>query len=105
MKMHLLPAQLFVTLTAWSFYGVAAVLPPDQLGLKIASCTIGIENYVARCGTFTVYEDRAASSGRTIALPIVVLPAKHPSFGIPVVRAPAQRSLRRSLQRGCLQKN
>ena len=58
--------------------GIAAPAPPEQLGLKIADCTIGSENFAARCGTFTVHEDRAAASGRTIALPIVVLPSKHP---------------------------
>jgi pimeloyl-ACP methyl ester carboxylesterase len=59
--------------------GMAAPSLPQQSGLKIADCVIGTEKYSARCGTFSVYEDRAASSGRTIALPIVVLPAKHPA--------------------------
>ena len=77
MKMHFLSAQSFVMLTVWSLNGVSAISPPNQLGLKIADCTIGSENYAARCGTFTVYEDRAASSGPVIALPIVVLPARH----------------------------
>jgi pimeloyl-ACP methyl ester carboxylesterase len=45
----------------------------------MADCTIGQQNYPARCGAFTVHEDRNSSSGRTIALPIVVLPAKHPT--------------------------
>jgi pimeloyl-ACP methyl ester carboxylesterase len=67
-----------LTVALGSTYGVAAT-PPEQRGLKIANCTIGADKFAARCGTLTVYEDRVASSGRMIAIPIVVVPAKHPS--------------------------
>jgi pimeloyl-ACP methyl ester carboxylesterase len=48
----------------------------SQVGLNLAKCTIGLKKVPARCGTFTVYEDRAARSGRTIAIPLVVIPAQ-----------------------------
>jgi len=56
---------------------LAATSSP-QLGLNLAKCTVGSKKVSARCGTFTVYEDRAAASGRTVAIPIVVIPAEHP---------------------------
>jgi len=37
------------------------------------------------CGTHAVFEDRAASEGRTIGLNIVVLPAREPVAGAPAV--------------------
>ncbi|HEV2289531.1 MAG TPA: alpha/beta fold hydrolase [Candidatus Acidoferrales bacterium] len=49
-----------------------------QMGLHLANCTVGSKKVPARCGTFTVYEDRAAKSGRTVAIPLVVIPAEHP---------------------------
>ena len=36
-----------------------------------------------KCGTYTVWEDRAARSGRTIALRLVVLPATEPDLRVP----------------------
>lgn len=80
MRPYFLPTLCFMVLAVGVGLtpGVAAS-PPEQLGLIIADCAIGTEKYSARCGTFTVYEDRASSSGRTIALPVVVLPAKHPT--------------------------
>ncbi len=44
--------------------------------LTLGNCAAGA--YVARCGTFVVYEDRAAHAGRTIGLPLLILPARHP---------------------------
>jgi pimeloyl-ACP methyl ester carboxylesterase len=70
---------LALTVTLGSSSGFAAPSTARHSELKIASCTIGTEKYPARCGTFTVYEDRASSSGRTIELPLVVLPATHPT--------------------------
>lgn len=56
-----------------------AAAPSPQLGLDMAKCTVGSAKLPARCGTFTVYEDRAAASGRTTTIPLVVIPAEHPA--------------------------
>jgi pimeloyl-ACP methyl ester carboxylesterase len=50
-----------------------------QIGLHMSECTVGSAKLPARCGTFVVYEDRAAASGRTVAIPLVVIPAEHPT--------------------------
>lgn len=55
-----------------------AAAPSPRLGLNMTNCMLGSKKVPARCGTFTVYEDRAARSGRTIAIPLVVIPADHP---------------------------
>src|SRR5689334_19253003 len=55
----------------------AAATPPAPRSLTLTSCSVG--GFYARCGTFVVYEDRAAAAGRTLALPLVVLPARHPN--------------------------
>ncbi len=49
---------------------------PAPLGLQ---CVQGKTKAAALCGTFGVYEDRAAQSGRIIQLRVVVLKAGHPS--------------------------
>lgn len=66
---------------AASFLLGAGSAPPDAsgLGLHLASCAIGKSKVASRCGTFVVYEDRAAKSGRTIALPVIILNARHPN--------------------------
>ena len=52
--------------------------PSPAAQLTLASCKLpGLERE-ARCGTFEVYEDRAAARGRKIALRVVVLPAVGP---------------------------
>ena len=56
----------------------SAATSSPQLGLNLAKCTVGSKKVPARCGTFTVYEDRAAASGRTVEIPLVVIPAEHP---------------------------
>lgn len=67
-------------LAASFFLGSAiAPSPPSGLGLHLSPCTMGKTKVPARCGTFVVYEDRAAMSGRTIALPVIVLHARHPN--------------------------
>jgi pimeloyl-ACP methyl ester carboxylesterase len=65
---------------------VSAVVPAaaaraesSALGLHLAPCTQGRSNVAAECGTFGVYENRAARSGRIISLRLVVLKAKHPT--------------------------
>jgi pimeloyl-ACP methyl ester carboxylesterase len=47
--------------------------------LVLHPCTVGHSKTPARCGTLTVFENRAARTGRTIALHFVILNAKTPS--------------------------
>ena len=60
-------------------YGLVLAAALTQLGLHVKPCTQGKTKAAALCGTFGVYEDRAAASGRVIELKIVVVKAKHPS--------------------------
>ncbi len=62
----------------WASLAVNAAAASPPPGLYLASCTVGQQKLPARCGTFTEYEDRAAASGRTVAIPLVVIPAAHP---------------------------
>lgn len=55
----------------------ATSTPPNPL--KAAPCRVGQTQAAAICGTFTVYENRATHSGRTIALRFVDIKAKQPS--------------------------
>lgn len=67
-------------LAASLLVGAAAAPPASSgLGLHLSPCAIGKSKVAARCGTFVVYEDRAAKSGRTIGLPVIVLKARHPN--------------------------
>lgn len=56
--------------------GAAGPMPP---ALHMHPCTEGHSKVPADCGTFLVYENRAARSGRTIELGFVLLKAEHPS--------------------------
>ncbi|HEX3458067.1 MAG TPA: alpha/beta fold hydrolase, partial [Candidatus Baltobacteraceae bacterium] len=47
--------------------------------LHATACSIGKARLGGSCGTYTVYEDRTARSGRVIALKFVVIKAEHPS--------------------------
>ncbi|HET9095417.1 MAG TPA: alpha/beta fold hydrolase [Candidatus Baltobacteraceae bacterium] len=58
-------------------FGARAASP--GLGLHLKPCTIGKVKAPAECGTFGVYENRAKRAGKTIALKVIVLKAKHPS--------------------------
>ena len=49
--------------------------------LKAAPCTIGQTHAAATCGTLTVFEDRAAGSGRTIGIHFIAIKARHASKG------------------------
>src|SRR5581483_9144701 len=71
----------FLIVLSWiACIAVSAPAPSDlQLGLHLADCTVGSVHVRARCGTFMVYEDRAAASGRKVEIPLVVVPAKHPA--------------------------
>jgi pimeloyl-ACP methyl ester carboxylesterase len=55
------------------------MLAAASLALHTWSCTAGKAKLPATCGTYTVYEDRAATSGRTIALKFIVIKAEHSS--------------------------
>ncbi len=44
--------------------------------ISLEDCSLAGSERIARCGTYSVYEDREAQSGRQIALNVVVLPAK-----------------------------
>ena len=48
----------------------------DSKKLHLEPCTLPGTEYEVRCGTYTVYENRDAGSGRTIDLNIIVLPAR-----------------------------
>lgn len=47
--------------------------------LKTSPCRVGQTNAAAICGTLTVFENRAARTGRTIGIHFVVIEAKHRS--------------------------
>ncbi|MBV9699043.1 MAG: alpha/beta hydrolase [Candidatus Eremiobacteraeota bacterium] len=52
---------------------------PSPAALKSAPCRIGQSHAAATCGTLTVFENRAARSGRTIDIGFIDIQAKHPS--------------------------
>ncbi len=52
---------------------------PSMLGLHVKRCTQGKSKVRAKCGSFGVYENRSARSGRIISLRLAILAAKHPS--------------------------
>ena len=60
-------------------YGLVLAAALTQLGLHVTPCTQGKAKVPALCGTYGVYEDRAAGAGRIIPIKVVVLKAKHPS--------------------------
>jgi pimeloyl-ACP methyl ester carboxylesterase len=55
------------------------VLPEVAGALHLWSCGVGKTKVRSTCGTYTVYEDRAARAGRIITLHFVVLRAHRPS--------------------------
>ncbi len=58
----------------------AAVLIAALSGhLHTWPCTAGQARVPSTCGTYTVYENRAARSGRTIELRFILIKAEHPS--------------------------
>jgi len=71
-----------------TFLFAAALAALGTLGVNGAPrlhsepCTVGEAKLAAICGTYTVYEDRAAQSGRTIALKFIVIRAAHASRGV-----------------------
>jgi pimeloyl-ACP methyl ester carboxylesterase len=61
----------------------AAALPAAQLPL--APCRLPGLDEEARCGTFAVPENRAAPNGRTLRIPLVVIPATGEATSDPIV--------------------
>ena len=47
--------------------------------LKTSACRVGQTRKRAICGTLTVFEDRAAATGRTIGIHFIIIEAKHRS--------------------------
>ncbi|XXF78771.1 alpha/beta hydrolase [Myxococcaceae bacterium GXIMD 01537] len=68
-------ALLLVAAAGCSKVGAA----PPAPRLALSPCRIEGIPWQARCGTYEVYEDRAARSGRKIALRVVVVPALAPN--------------------------
>lgn len=60
---------------------LSAPEPALDARLHLRPCVVGQTKTPARCGTFDAFEDRAAQSGRTIPLKLVVVPATTPSGG------------------------
>lgn len=58
---------------------LAALAQQPTLGLHVKPCREGQSKSAAECGTFGVYENRLAQSGRIIQLRIVVIKAKRPT--------------------------
>ncbi|MCM2270307.1 MAG: alpha/beta fold hydrolase [Thermoanaerobaculia bacterium] len=56
--------------------------------LPLAPCRLEGLDEEARCGTLAVPENRAAPGGRTLAIPVVVLPATGKATGDPIVYVP-----------------
>src|SRR4051812_31203575 len=55
-----------------------AAAPPAAPRLTLGACTDPALPKDARCGTYQVFENRAAKKGRKISLRVVVLPALGP---------------------------
>jgi len=71
---------LAVTLIAWLVWALAGFGRPDKSQssgspLSLSPCNLPGVSGPARCGTYEVFEDRAAKSGRKIKLHLVVLSA------------------------------
>jgi pimeloyl-ACP methyl ester carboxylesterase len=71
------------TVALVALLGASRALASPEIALEsrlhVKPCVVGQKKAPARCGTFDVFEDRAAQSGRTIPLKLVVVPAKTPS--------------------------
>jgi len=78
----LIPPAIWLCLIVLAGCGAPArapVVPSARLELR--SCSVQGSPAEAQCGTYQVFEDRAARTGRTIPLNVVVLPAlaAHPA--------------------------
>jgi len=74
-------APLAALVVALALVPAGAQSPAGRIAL--APCEVG--GAAARCGTVTVFEDRAARAGRTIDLKVIVLGATGSPVGDPVV--------------------
>jgi len=76
---HALTALASVALVGVA--GTPSAIPATSLEsrLHLAPCVVGHTKVPARCGTFDVFEDRAAQSGRIIPLKLLIVGAKSPS--------------------------
>ena len=79
---------LLISAAAACLATAASCAPPVQApapsatiadALRTHPCITGRSKLPSVCGTFRVYEDRAARQGRTIAINFIVVKAKHPS--------------------------
>jgi pimeloyl-ACP methyl ester carboxylesterase len=74
-------AFLGLLLLLWSPPSASRALQPapaaPPAALKTSPCRVGQSRAAAICGTLTVFEDRAAGAGRTIAIHFIVIEAKH----------------------------
>jgi pimeloyl-ACP methyl ester carboxylesterase len=78
--MHIVPRSLtLICLALVIATSATRAATPSQLGLHLTPCTQGQSKAPAACGTYGVYENRAARSGRVIDLAVIVLRAKHES--------------------------
>ncbi|MDH3524511.1 MAG: alpha/beta hydrolase [Acidobacteriota bacterium] len=62
--------------TRWSWMILLAAAAAPAAELELQPCEIPGFAGAARCGTYEVFENRAAMAGRTIPLNVVVLPAR-----------------------------
>jgi pimeloyl-ACP methyl ester carboxylesterase len=53
--------------------------PAATLGLHVKPCILGKSKAAGLCGSFGVYEDRAANTGKIIQVQLAVIKARHPS--------------------------
>ncbi|MGA7354243.1 MAG: alpha/beta hydrolase [Candidatus Cybelea sp.] len=74
-------AFLGLLLLTWFPLSTSSALPSDSASstapLKTSPCRIGQTRKAAICGSLTVFEDRAARTGRTIDIHFIVIEAKH----------------------------
>jgi pimeloyl-ACP methyl ester carboxylesterase len=74
-------ASLGLLLLTWFAVSGSSPLPSgppsSPAALKTSPCRIGQTGAAAICGTLTVFENRAAGTGRTIGIHFVVIEAKH----------------------------
>ena len=75
-RLRLLPVLALASLVSLPAFAANSAQPP-KLTLKPCTTLPGLPPE-ARCGTYEVWENRAAKSGRKIPLRVVVIPAEGP---------------------------
>lgn len=71
--MKTIRVSLMCVMLLLAFVPPACLTKPEQQ-IDLQPCQVG--NFSARCGTFSVFEDRAEQSGRRIELRLAVIPAR-----------------------------